>query len=47
MGMRYNIVTFIIAAGVAIGAMMLAEPPLEDEPGWDCATMGNMICGKV
>jgi len=21
-----------------------AEPE-EDEPGWDCATMGNLICG--
>ncbi len=19
----------------------------EDEPGWDCKTMGNMICGPV
>lgn len=19
--------------------------PEEDEPGWDCATMGNLICG--
>jgi hypothetical protein len=20
---------------------------LEDESGWDCATMGNMICGPI
>ena len=20
---------------------------MEDETGWDCATMGNMICGPV
>lgn len=19
----------------------------EDDPGWDCATMGNMICGPM
>lgn len=22
-----------------------ASEPEEDEPGWDCATMGNRICG--
>jgi len=45
--MRYHVVTFLIGMVVAVGAMLLADPPLEDEPGWDCATMGNMICGKV
>ena len=24
-----------------------APAPAEDEPGWDCATMGNMTCGPV
>jgi len=45
--MKYHVVTFLIGAIAAVGAMLLAEPPLEDQPGWDCATMGNMICGKV
>jgi hypothetical protein len=22
-----------------------AATPEEDEPGWDCHTMGNMVCG--
>jgi hypothetical protein len=21
------------------------QGPLEDQPGWNCATMGNQICG--
>lgn len=45
--LKYHIVTAIIAVIAAVGAMLLAQPPLEDEPGWDCATMGNMMCGKV
>lgn len=45
--MRYHIVTFLIGMAAVVGAMLVADPPLEDEPGWDCATMGNMMCGKV
>lgn len=25
----------------------LRWPVAEDDPGWDCATMGNRICGSV
>lgn len=25
----------------------VADAPMEDEPGWDCATMGNRICGPL
>ena len=43
----YHIVTVVIAAMAAALAMTIAQPPLEDEPGWNCATMGNHICGEV
>ncbi|OBJ40305.1 hypothetical protein A5630_25475 [Mycolicibacterium mucogenicum] len=23
------------------------DGPQEDEPGWDCATMGNRVCGEL
>jgi hypothetical protein len=26
---------------------LTVDYPLEDEPGWDCHTMGNRICGTV
>jgi hypothetical protein len=26
---------------------LVAEQTLEDEPGWDCATMGNRRCGAI
>lgn len=45
--LKYHAITALIAAIAAAAAMMLADPPLEDEPGWDCATMGNHVCGKV
>jgi hypothetical protein len=45
--LKYHTVTALIAAIAAVAAMLLADPPLEDEPGWDCATMGNHVCGKV
>lgn len=39
---------FLLAAIIAsILAGCGAEAPLEDEPGWNCATMGNGICGGL
>ncbi len=35
----------MIAIALAIGIALSA--PLEDQPGWDCATMGNRICGTT
>jgi hypothetical protein len=23
------------------------RPPLEDEPGWNCQTQGNLVCGQA
>lgn len=48
--MRYHLVTALIGAIAAFGAMALAEPPtptacVEDMPCWDCNTMGNKVCG--
>lgn len=42
-----------ILGGTAFGAQEFTPPvghwvvqqPEEDEPGWNCATMGNKICG--
>lgn len=45
--LRYHAVTMLIGAIAVAGGLLLADPPLEDEPGWDCATMGNHVCGKV
>ena len=28
-----------------IGEAWISAPCVEDEPCWDCETMGNMICG--
>lgn len=47
----YDRVTLALAAGTAVAAMLLASPnahaaPVqEDDPGWNCVTMGNRICG--
>lgn len=29
------------------GRDALYRPPFEDESGWDCATMGNQVCGPL
>lgn len=37
-------------AGAGVGSLHhRAAPPVlqEDDPGWDCATMGNRVCGPV
>lgn len=41
----------VIVAGSIAGAIIIGHPmaqamsPNEDEPGWNCSTMGNRICG--
>lgn len=42
--MRRLVVALLIVGAVAGCGH---RPPLEDEPGWDCSTHGNQICGKV
>jgi len=40
----------VIALMVVAGTLLAGcgdRAPLEDEPGWNCATQGNKICGKV
>ncbi|NQE88108.1 hypothetical protein [Nocardia terpenica] len=34
-----------IAIGITAALPATASAIEEDEPGWNCATMGNMICG--
>ena len=41
-----------MAAGAAVGAMLLADPeasgaPQEDDPGWSCVDQGNRVCGPL
>lgn len=40
----------IIGWGIGVHAGQTDAPPVtihEEDPGWDCATMGNQICGPV
>jgi hypothetical protein len=47
--------TFLVGAGFGALAVQYENPPTdaetpvlaEDDPGWDCETMGNGICGPV
>jgi hypothetical protein len=50
--------TLCILYGAAVGCTMQAAPGVppappvltacaEDDPCWDCATMGNLICGPT
>ena len=47
----YDAVTLAMAAGAAVGAMLLASPeadgaPIqEDDAAWDCRIMGDEVCG--
>lgn len=34
----------VLIAGTVAGSS--PRPPLEDEPGWNCHTQGNRICGS-
>ena len=49
----YDRVTLALAAGAALGAMLLASPDAhaqtiqEDDPGWNCITMGDRSCGPT
>lgn len=51
--MRRTIAAFGIAIAIATQGMISANAETlpvpvieEDQPGWDCATMGNRICGE-
>lgn len=35
----------LLLAFTVLSAPQATQPPQEDEPGWNCATMGNRICG--
>lgn len=35
----------VLVAGTLAGCGQ-QRPPLEDEPGWNCLTQGNRICGE-
>jgi hypothetical protein len=44
-------VALAVAAGIAVGAVadtveQRESVILEDDPRWDCTSMGNKICGK-
>lgn len=46
--------TRLIALALAVATgfwILLAAPapaqPQEDEPGWDCTSMGNLFCGPA
>lgn len=43
--MRKTIAAIGIALGIMSAAIGTASAIEEDDPGWDCHTMGNMICG--
>ena len=56
--MKLAIASVTIATAALFGAAHASASPLigddnhdglvmEDESGWDCATMGNLICGSV
>lgn len=38
------VATFLIGIPMVLAPLAGAQP-LEDEPGWDCTTMGNRVCG--
>jgi hypothetical protein len=49
-----NVLDLIVAMAVSlsvpapvVGGQAPAVVQLEDQPGWDCATMGNRVCGPV
>lgn len=47
---RRCIAAFALAAALAVGAPSTPRPPtstpiVEDDPRWDCRTMGNRQCG--
>ena len=40
-----GIMVVLLIAGTLVGCGSKA-PLQEDDPGWDCRTMGNRICGS-
>ena len=58
MNVRRNLKRISVAAGISVvslvGLHSIVSLPVgssvsieEDEPGWNCSTMGNRICGPV
>lgn len=46
--MKYAIATVAIAFSSLLAASpAIASPVTEDDPSWDCRTMGNQICGAT
>lgn len=41
---KLAIAALLIGTPLILAPMVQAQPR-EDEPGWDCATMGNRVCG--
>jgi hypothetical protein len=42
--------TLTLTLSSIMAAVLLFSPahtPEEDEPGWNCATMGNLSCGEA
>jgi len=39
----------LVAALMIVGTVAGCghRPPLEDEPGWNCQTQGNKVCGLL
>ena len=35
----------VTVEALPVAAAYVETDPLEDEPGWDCRTMGNLVCG--
>ena len=40
----FGLVTFLLTCAI-IGQHLKQDRLAEDDPGWDCATMGNEVCG--
>jgi len=41
------VTSVMVAAVVTVGVATAATAVEEDEPGWDCRTMGNHVCGVI
>ena len=43
--MKRTLVAIAALSAILAGSVGVANAVEEDEPGWDCHTMGNRICG--
>lgn len=43
--MKTKVLTLLLGAAIMFAAPAQAQPCQEDQPCWNCATMGNHICG--